>query len=62
MRLGTRSGRIRFNGVPGQAMEQVKGEGRPGPWGSAGLAAGRNRESGAVPRSRGEGVRPRPGV
>lgn len=28
MRLGTRSGRSRFNGVPGRAMEQVKGEGR----------------------------------
>lgn len=42
MRLGTRSGRIRFNGVPGQAMEQVKGEGRPGPRGSAGLLAGRS--------------------
>lgn len=50
MRLGTRSGRIRFNGVPGQAMEQVKGEGRPEPRGSAGLAAGRSERSGAGPR------------
>lgn len=36
VRLGTRSGRSRFNGVPGRAMEQVKGEGRaeaPGPLG-----------------------------
>lgn len=57
MRLGTRSGRIRFNGVPDQAMEQVKGEGRPGPQGSAGLAEGRSEGSGAVRRGRGEGLR-----
>lgn len=57
MRLGTRSGRIRFNGVPGQAMEQVKGEGRPGLRGSAGLLAGKSEWSGAGPRGRGAGVR-----
>lgn len=57
MRLGTRSGRIRFNGVPGQAMEQVKGEGRPGPRGSAGLTAGRGEGPGAGPRGRGQGLR-----
>lgn len=55
--MGTRSGRIRFNGVPGQAMEQVKGEGRPGLRGSAGLLAGRSEWSGARPRGRGAGVR-----
>lgn len=55
--MGTRSGRIRFNGVPGQAMEQVKGEGRPGLRGNAGLLAGRSKWSGAWPRGRGAGVR-----
>ncbi|MEJ1273472.1 stress-induced phosphoprotein 1 [Cricetulus griseus] len=38
-------------------MEQVKGEGRPGPQGSAGLAEGRSEGSGAVRRGRGEGLR-----
>lgn len=51
MRLGTRSGRSRFNGVPGRAMEQVKGEGRaeaPGPLGHR-PRSGRGWRSGAGP-------------
>jgi hypothetical protein len=41
VRLGTRSGRVRFNGVPGQAMEQVKGEGRRRPRASLETGGGR---------------------
>lgn len=49
VRLGTRSGRSRFNGVPGRAMEQVKGEGRPKAPGLLGhrLRPGRGWRSGA---------------
>lgn len=51
MRLGTRSGRSRFNGVPGRAMEQVKGEGRAEALGPLGhrQRSGRGWRSGAGP-------------
>lgn len=68
MRLGTRSGRSRFNGVPCPAMEQVKGEGRaeaPGPRrerprpGRGGGRGGRPIGAAAAAGGRAGGARPR---
>ncbi|KAF5915771.1 hypothetical protein HPG69_013721 [Diceros bicornis minor] len=56
VRLGTRSGRSRFNGVPCRAMEQVKGEGRAqarGRGGTGGGQAAAEGRGGAGPASGG---------